>query len=101
MSAPFRKSIFRTLLFFSLLSGACAAFSAAPPAPPPDFDTLVQRSLKACDRLKDYTCVFHRRERIGNAFVEQRNIRAKFMKPSAVLMAWTEGKMKGTESLYF
>jgi hypothetical protein len=83
------------LAFFLLESGAASA------VPPPDFDEMVRLSQKACDGIKDYTCLFNRRERIGKALVAQRNVRTKVRKPFCVLLSWMEGKMAGAESLYF
>ena len=84
----------------SLLMVLIALNAGTAPVPPPNFDEMVRLSQKSCDDIKDYACLFHRRERIGKVLVQQRNVRTRVKKPFCVLLSWTEGKMKGAESLY-
>lgn len=65
-----------------------------------NFDTILDTCKVRYASVDDYTCKLHKREFIGGAIREERNIIFKFRKPDRFYMKWTEGKNEGTEALY-
>ncbi len=63
-------------------------------------EEILERCLKSYEGVADYTYLLHKKEMIKGELIEQKNIMCKFRKPLSVYMKWTEGKDKGTESIY-
>jgi outer membrane lipoprotein-sorting protein len=65
-----------------------------------DFDKLLERSIKSYEGVKDYTCLFHKRELVDGKLREEQNIILKFKKPEHFYLKWTKGRNKGIESIF-
>ncbi|MFA5975437.1 MAG: DUF1571 domain-containing protein [Elusimicrobiota bacterium] len=63
-------------------------------------DEAITRSVENYAKVQDYTCLMHRKERIGKRLKEQNNIQMRFMKPLCVYFKWTEGEFAGCESIF-
>ncbi len=54
-------------------------------------DAVVERMSRSYSVVNDYRCILHKKERIKEEIVEQRDIIQKFRKPLSVYMKWTDG----------
>ncbi|MFC2131018.1 DUF1571 domain-containing protein [Bacteroidota bacterium] len=64
------------------------------------FDSLVQSLEETYSRVKDYKCLFYKKELVDGNYIEQDNIISKFKKPKFYYMNWTEGSREGMEVIY-
>ncbi len=109
-----KRIIFKFFLFSFLIYSGCAAptmkkpLSQMPPEKseltPDSLDkafSIVQESLKAYDRVHDYTAVYHKEERLKSAKLRPKEIIfVKFRKPNQIYMKWIEEPNKGMELIY-
>lgn len=83
--------IFSSVLFFS------------PPAPPGESEAslALERSWANWQRVKDYTCVFTKQERVNGELQPEQTIFMKVReKPFSIYMKWVGKKCRGQEALY-
>ncbi len=59
-------------------------------------DETLNKCIAAYSTVRDYTCVFHKTERIEDALIEDKDIIYKFMKPLSVYLRWPSG----SEAIY-
>lgn len=61
---------------------------------------FIEETLNKCiamySTVRDYTCVFHKTERIEDTLIEEKDIIYKFMKPLSVYLRWPSG----SEAIY-
>jgi len=67
---------------------------------PESLDNVISRTLKAYERINDYTCRFSKKELVKGKIRKSSNVILKFMKPQHIYFQWTEGKNKGIETIY-
>ncbi len=78
-------------VFITLLSTQAHAF---------DPGQMISDAKRSYDRVKDYTCLFYKKELVKDKYIEQKNIILKHRKPASFYLKWTEGDEKGTEVIY-
>jgi len=61
---------------------------------------IISDAIQSYVQVKDYTCLFYKKELVKDKYIEQRNIIMKHRKPFSIYMKWTEGDEKGTEVIY-
>jgi outer membrane lipoprotein-sorting protein len=79
------------ILFITLVSTQVHAF---------DTDQIISDAIRSYDQVIDYTCLFYKKELVGDQYIEQKNIILKHRKPLSFYLKWTEGEGKGTEVIY-
>lgn len=79
------------LLFLILVATEAHAF---------DPGQIISDAIKSYDQVKDYTCLFYKKELVKDKYIEQKNIIIKYRKPLSFYLKWTEGDEKGTEVIY-
>ena len=65
-----------------------------------ELDIWLERSQRSYDKLKDYTAVFYKRERVNGKLLPEERVRFKFRKPFMVYMKWVGEINTGQECLY-
>ena len=67
----------------------------------PDPMKLLQDCKTACDKVKDFTAKFSKRERMNDKLKKMETVNMKFrQRPFSVYMHWFEGSNKGREVIY-
>jgi len=61
---------------------------------------LLTRMESSSARVRDYTVVFRKQERVDGKLLPEETTLLKFQKPLKVYMKWIEDPSKGTEALY-
>jgi len=61
---------------------------------------IISDAIRSYDQVKDYTCLFYKKELVKDKYIEQKNIIIKHRKPFSFYLKWTEGDEKGTELIY-
>jgi outer membrane lipoprotein-sorting protein len=62
--------------------------------------TLMAQMESSYARVKDYTAVFHKQERLEGVLLPEETILLKFQKPLKVYMKWIKDPYRGREALY-
>jgi outer membrane lipoprotein-sorting protein len=62
--------------------------------------TLLAQMESSYARVKDYTAVFHKQERLEGVLLPEETILLKFQKPLKVYMKWIKDPYRGREALY-
>ena len=62
--------------------------------------SLMTRMESSYARVRDYTVVFRKQERVEGKLLPEETTLLKFQKPLKVYMKWIEDPSKGTEALY-
>jgi len=86
-----------------LLGLLCAAFLIRPTAaagPTQTLLSLLAQMEASYARVKDYTAVFRKQERVDGTLLPEETTFLKFQKPLKVYMKWVEDPFKGTEALF-
>jgi len=78
-------------LFLIIVSSRAHAF---------DPSQMISDAMKSYDQVKDYSCLFYKKEFVQDKYVEQKNIIIKYRKPFSIYMKWTGGDEKGQEVIY-
>lgn len=65
-----------------------------------NISAYLKKAVQKYNQIDDYTCLFHKKEMIGNKIIDQKNIFLKYRRPKNIYMKWTEGEKKGSEVLY-
>ncbi len=80
------------LLFLFIVNSQAHAF---------DPGQMISDAIRSYDQVKDYTCVFYKKELIKDKYIEQKNIILKHRKqPLSFYLKWTEEDERGTEVIY-
>lgn len=79
------------VLFIIIVSTRAYAF---------DPGQMISDAIRSYDQVKDYTCLFYKKELVNDKYIEQKNIIVKHRKPLSFYLKWTEGDEKGTEVIY-
>lgn len=87
------------------LGGALLVASSRAPGPASgDVAERVRQYTNAMSgayaKVRDYTTIFHKRERVGGELQPAERIELKFRKPLAVYLAWTREAHAGQELIY-
>jgi hypothetical protein len=61
---------------------------------------LISQSVERYEGIRDYRCVFQKRQRVGGSLQDQQRIVLKFRKPMNVYMRWLTKAHEGQEILY-
>lgn len=62
---------------------------------------MISDAIRSYDQVRDYTCIFYKKELIKDKYIEQKNIILKHRKqPVSFYLKWTEGDERGTEVIY-
>jgi outer membrane lipoprotein-sorting protein len=61
---------------------------------------IISDAIRSYDQVRDYTCLFYKKELVQEKYIEQKNIIMKHRKPSSFYLKWTEENEKGTEVIY-
>ena len=61
---------------------------------------IISDAIGSYDQVKDYTCLFYKKELVKDKYIEQKNIITKHRKPFSFYLKWTDGGEKGTEVIY-
>lgn len=99
------------LSLFTLQAGCRAVRVAAPPAPSEEIRAasgkelirlraIIADAVEHCRGIRDYRCIFHKRQRVGGSLQEWQHILFKFRRPMAIYMRWLKGPHEGQEILY-
>jgi outer membrane lipoprotein-sorting protein len=79
------------ILFITVASTQAYAFDPGP---------IISDAIWSYDQVKDYTCLFYKKELVKDKYIEQKNIILKHRRPSSFYLKWTEGDEKGAEVIY-
>ncbi len=89
----------RRVFFYLLLATSCSLPIPAL-AEQNQLFGLLERMEQSYARVRDYTAVFHKRERIDGEWQPEEVTFLKFQKPFKVYMRWVSGPPEGREALY-
>jgi hypothetical protein len=83
------------LLVISLAcSMLCLSDTAVFGADSESLDEILDKVIKAYEKIDDYTCRFSQKELANGTIREDKNLVLKFRKPQHIYLRWTEGKIK-------
>ncbi|MFQ5658736.1 MAG: DUF1571 domain-containing protein [Candidatus Methylomirabilales bacterium] len=83
-----------------VLAGMAAILLVPAPARAREPLALVSRMKAAYARVRDYTAIFKKRERVQGVLLDEEVMQLKFQKPFRVYLRWLDGSKKGREILY-
>ncbi|MBU1056464.1 MAG: DUF1571 domain-containing protein [Proteobacteria bacterium] len=81
------------VVFVFLSSYAAQAYSA-------DLDLFIKQCRQSYSKVSDFSCMFHKKERLKDELVEEKYIIFKFKKPASYYYKYTEGVGEGAEAIY-
>lgn len=84
----------------SILGALLRVSGAAADVSKPDLLSMLNKAGENYKTVRDYSTVFHKRQRVGGYLYEEEKILLKFKKPFMVYMKWIGGADNGREALY-
>lgn len=88
-----KKIIIGAAVFFALT----AALGQASGNEPVSLEEVLRRSSASYAKVKDYTCILHRKDVVNGSLKEHSDVIFKFMKPLRFYMKWP---VRGIEAIY-
>ncbi len=95
LSYYFRRYFYKTVLLSAILLIVPAHAQEIH-----DPEAIINRVSETINTITDYTCIFGKRELIGDRIIREENIILKVKRPGSFYMRWTDGPNRGRVAIY-